>query len=88
VSEPDVPVMVMVPLQDAAVLLAVKVRRLVALVGFVPNEAVRPLGRPEACKLTLPVKPYRSFTVIQEVALAPWLTVRLGKDEDSVKLGP
>ena len=51
------PVTVINPLQGPAVLLAVNVRTLVALVGFVPNEAVRPLGRPLTCRSTFPVKP-------------------------------
>jgi hypothetical protein len=54
---PDVPVAVTVTVPVAAVLLAVSVKMLepVVLVGL--NEAVTPLGRPDADKLTLPLKP-------------------------------
>jgi hypothetical protein len=62
---------VIYPFQDVAVLLAVKVITLVELAGLVPNEALRPAGRPVACKLALPVKPYRSFTVMVDVVLLP-----------------
>ena len=48
----------------AAVALAVSVKTLVAVVGFVPKEAVTPLGRPDADKLTLPVKPFWGATVM------------------------
>jgi hypothetical protein len=35
----------------------VKVKPLVEVVGFVPNTAVTPLGRPDKDKVTLPLKP-------------------------------
>jgi hypothetical protein len=54
---PEVPVMVIVALPTAAVLLAVSVSTLVPVVGLVANDAVTPLGRPEAARLTLPVNP-------------------------------
>ena len=54
-----------------AVALAVSVMTLVAVVGFVPNEAVTPLGRPDADKLTLPVKPLRGATVMVLEPLKP-----------------
>ena len=55
---PDAPAMVMVTVPSAAVLLAVSVSVLVVgvLVGL--KDAVTPLGRPEADKLTLPLKPF------------------------------
>ena len=54
-SVPDVPVIVTVEGPVAAVLLAVRVSTLLPVVGFVPNEAVTPLGRPDAAKsVTLP----------------------------------
>jgi hypothetical protein len=57
--------MVTVEVPAAAVLLAVSVSALVvvALAGL--NAAVTPLGRPEAVKATLPVKPF--FGVIVSV---------------------
>ena len=58
---PEVPVIVTVP--EVAVLLAVNVKTLVVIVGFVPNAAVTPVGKPDADKLTLPVKPLCGVTV-------------------------
>ena len=70
VNPPEVPVMTTVVVPVAAVLLAVRVRVLV--VGLVEvNEAVTPLGRPEAARLTLPVKPPVGFTVIVPGTLVP-----------------
>ena len=57
VSVPDVPVTVTVTVPVVAVLLAVIVRVLVFVVLAGLNEGVTPLGRPEADKLTLPLKP-------------------------------
>ena len=49
------------------------------------NAAVTPLGRPEAAKLTLPVKPPTSPTVIVLVPLLPWATLKAPGKTDSVK---
>ena len=68
---PDVPVMVTVAVPVVAVLLAVRVSVLVEVVGFVPNVAVTPLGKPDAAKVTLPENPPRSVTVIVLVPLPP-----------------
>lgn len=58
VRAPEVPVMVTFAVPPAAVLLAVRVSTLVPFVGFVPHDAVTPLGRPEVtARLTLPVNP-------------------------------
>jgi hypothetical protein len=58
VNAPEVPVMVRFAVPPAAVLLAVNVSTLVPLVGFVPHDAVTPLGRPDVtAKFTLPVNP-------------------------------
>ena len=54
---PEVPVTVTVTVPVAAVLLAVSVNVLVLVVLPGLNEAVTPIGRPEADKLTLPLKP-------------------------------
>ena len=56
--EPETPVIVTVEVPVAAVLLAVSVSVLVPVVLDGLNEAVTPLGRPEADKPTLPVKPF------------------------------
>jgi hypothetical protein len=54
---PDVPVTVTVAVPVAAVLLAVNVNVLALVVLAGLKDAVTPLGRPDADKLTLPLKP-------------------------------
>lgn len=68
---PEVPVMVTVAAPVVAVLLAVSVKVLVEVVGLVLNDAVTPLGRPEAASVTLPVNPPTSVTVMVLVPLLP-----------------
>jgi len=68
---PDVPVIVTVEDPVVAALLAVRVRTLLPVVGFVPNEAVTPLGKPDAASVTLPVNPPTSVTLIVLVPLLP-----------------
>ena len=58
VKLPEVPVMVTVNVPVVAVLLAVSVSVLVLVVLLGLNDAVTPLGRPEADKLTLALKPF------------------------------
>src|SRR5580658_114676 len=86
VKLPEVPVIVTVADPVVAVLLAVSVSTLVPVVGF-PNAAVTPLGRPDAARVTLPVNPFRSVTVIVLVPLPPCVIVRLPGESDKVKLG-
>jgi hypothetical protein len=71
VSAPEVPVMVTVDVPAVAVLLAVSVSALVPVVGLVPNEAVTPLGNPDAARVTLPVNGLTSVTVMVSVPLLP-----------------
>lgn len=87
VKLPEVPVIVTVDDPVVAVLLAVNVSTLVPVVGFVPNVAVTPLGRPDAASVTLPVNPPRSVTVTVLVPLPPCVIVRLLGESDKVKLG-
>ena len=54
---PDVPCTVIVKVPVVAELLAVNVRTLVFVAGFVPNDAVTPDPMPVADRVTLPVKP-------------------------------
>jgi len=68
---PEVPLMVMVAGPSAAVALAVRVNVLVLVVGLGTKAAVTPLGKPEAVKLTLPLKPFSGFTVMVLVTLLP-----------------
>ena len=86
VKFPEVPVMVTMAVPVEAALLAVKVSVLVAAVGLALNDAVTPLGSPEADRLTLLVKPFCGVTVIVLVPLAPWTMLRLFGEEDRAKL--
>jgi len=43
----------------------------VGVVGFVLNDAVTPFGRPDAAKLTFPVKPFWGATVMVLEPLDP-----------------
>src|SRR5579863_813706 len=83
---PHVPVMVTVAVPVVAVLLAVRVSVLVPVVGFGLKPAVTPLGRPDAARVTLPVNPPRSVTVMVLVPLPPCVMVRLLGEAESVKL--
>ncbi len=58
VSEPEVPVIVKVKGPTAPVLLVLSVRVLVFVVLGGLKDAVTPVGKPEADKLTFPVKPF------------------------------
>ena len=84
---PEVPVIVTVAIPVAAVLLAVSVKTLVAVAGFVPNDAVTPLGRPEADKLTLPVKPFCGVTMMVLEPFDPCVILRLLDDNERLKSG-
>ena len=87
VKLPEVPVMVTVTVPVVAVLLAVsvKVLVLVALLGL--KDALTPLGRPEADRLTLPLKPFCGVMLRVLVPLAPCVMVKLVGDVDNTKLG-
>src|SRR4029077_4156693 len=84
---PDVPVIVTVDVPAAAVLLAASVNVLVLVVLMGLKDAVTPMGRPVADKLTLELKPFCGATVIVLVPLAPCAIVTLLGDAESVKLG-
>jgi hypothetical protein len=80
----NVPVTVTVAVPVVAVLLAVKVNVLVVAVLPGLNDAVTPLGRPDADKLTMPLKPFCGVTVIVLAPLAPCTIVTLLGDAESV----
>jgi len=84
---PEVPVTVTVTGPVVAVELAVSVRTLELAEEVGLNEAVTPLGRPDAVNVTLPVNPSTSPTVMVSVALLPCVTDRLEADGVSVKPG-
>ena len=68
---PEVPVTVTGKVPVAAPEDAVSVNRDVVVAGFGLNEAVTPLGKPDAVKVTLPLKPFCGFTVIVLEAVFP-----------------
>ena len=84
---PEVPmiVTVTVPVADVLVEVSVNVLMFAVLVGL--KEADTPLGKPEADKLTLPLKPFCGVTVIVLVPLAPCVIVKLLGDTESTKVG-
>jgi hypothetical protein len=88
VRVPDVPVIDILAVPMAAVPLAVSVNTLVLAVLLGLKDAVTPLGRPDADKLTLPVKPFSGVTVIVLVPLVPCVIVTLVGEADSEKFGP
>ena len=63
--------MVTVDVPVVAVLLAVRVNELVVVAEAGLKEAVTPVGRPDADKLTLPVKPLWGVTLMVLEPLAP-----------------
>jgi hypothetical protein len=87
VKLPEVPVTVTVTVPIAAVLLAVSVNVLVLVVLLGLNEGVTPLGRPEADKLTLPLKPFCGVTEMVLAPLAPCVIVKLLGDAEREKFG-
>ena len=76
-SPPDAPETVTVTVPVAAVLLAASVNVLVFAVLLGLNDAVTPLGKPDADKLTLLLKPLCCVTVMVLVPFVPWTTLRL-----------
>ena len=79
--------MVTVRAPVAAVPLAVNVNVLVVAVLEGLKLAVTPPARPEAERLTLPLKPFAGVTVIVEVTLFPRLTAKLAGEAERLKSG-
>ena len=77
------PVTVTMTVPVAAVLLAVSVNVLVLAVLLGLNDAVTPLGKPDADKLTLLLKPFCGVTAMVLVPLAPCTIVKLLGDAES-----
>ena len=84
---PDEPAAVIVTVPMAAVLLAVSVKVLVVAVLLGLKDAITPLGRPDADRLTLPLKPPCGVTVMVLVPLVPCTTVKLLGDIEREKPG-
>jgi len=87
VKLPDVPVMVTVAVPAVAVPLAVRVSVLVVEAGLGLKAAVTPLGRPEADKLTVLLKPFCGVTVMVLVLAVPCVMPRLVGDAERAKFG-
>jgi hypothetical protein len=81
---PEVPVIVTVTVPVLAVPLAASVTVLVPVAGLGLNDAVTPLGKPDADKLTLPLKPLCGVTVTVLVPLLPCAMLRLPGDAERV----
>jgi hypothetical protein len=84
---PEVPVIVTVEVPVAAVKLAVSVKELVVVAEAGLKDAVTPLGRLDAEKLTLPAKPFWGATVMVLEPLDPWAMLRLLGDAERLKSG-
>lgn len=84
---PEAPPMVTTEVPVVAVLLAVKVTKLLPVVGLVPKVAVTPLGKPDVDSVTAPVKPFVSVTLTVSVELEPCVTESDVADGASVKPG-
>jgi len=82
-----VPVMVIVDVPSAAEALTVNVITLVAVAGLVANDAVTPVGNPDAARVTLPVNPFSSVTATVLVPVLPGAIVRVAGEAARVKLG-
>ena len=87
VNAPEVPVMVAVTVPVAAVLVAVNVRVLVVVAGCGLKTALTPLGKPEAERVTEPLKPFDLVIVTVLLPLPPCVTVTLFGDADRLKSG-
>ena len=87
VNVPDLPVIVTVTVPAAAAALAFKVSVLVVVAGSGLKDAVTPLGRPDAERVTLPLNPLREVMAIVLVPLAPCRMVTVSGEGESVKFG-
>ena len=83
---PEAPLIVTVKVPTAAVALAVRVRVLEPAVLAGLKDALTPLGRPAANKVTVPLNPLSGLTMTVLVPLLPWTTVKLFGDAPKVKL--
>ena len=77
--------MVTLAVPVVALLLAVRVNVLLLVAEAGLNDAVTPLGKPEAVRLTLPVKPFNAETEIVLVPLAPCVIAKLEGDAERLK---
>lgn len=82
----EVPWMVIVAVPIVAELLAISVSVLLPVVGLVPNAAVTPLGIPDAVRVTGPVNPPTSVTLMVSVPPASRAIVNADAEGANVKL--
>jgi hypothetical protein len=75
-----------VAVPELAVLLAFSVSVLLVALPRL-NEAVTPFGKPLADRLTVPLKPFNSFMVIELVTLFPRATLKVAGEAESLKSG-
>ena len=87
VKPPDVPVTVTVKPPVEVVLLAARVSVLVPVVLDGLKKAFTPFGKPEAVKLTLPVKPFCGVTAMTLVPLEPCVRLTLLGEAERAKFG-
>lgn len=87
VKPADVPVTVTVKVPVAAVPVAERVNRLLAVAGFAPNVAVTPFGTPDAVRATLPLKPLRGLMEMVVEEKAPCRIVTLAGEAERRKPG-
>lgn len=87
VKLPEVPVTVTVKVPIGAVLVADRVKTLVAVAGFVPKLALTPLGRPDTVRFTVPLNPFKGWIVMVVELPLPCRNVRLLGDAERMKLG-
>ena len=81
---PERPVTITVAGPVVAVPLAVKVIVLLLVAGLGLNAACTPLGKPDAERVTLPLKPLNGVIVIVLVPWFPWATVNVFGVADSL----
>ena|SRR6185437_3451739 len=84
---PELPLMAISYFPGAAAELAVSVSELVVLVVAGLKAALKPAGRPEAERLTLPVKPFDAATLMVLVVLVPGTKEMLPADAMRFRVG-
>lgn len=84
---PDLPVMVMVKVPVVARLPALRVKVLAEAAGLGVKDAVAPLCKPEAERVTLPLKPFEGVMVTVVAACAPRAMLKLVGDAEREKVG-
>ena len=84
---PDLPLTLALKVPVLAALLTVRVNVLLEVEGLGLKEAVTPIGRLDAEKLTLPLKPFVGLMVIVDVPVLPRAILRLLGEAERLKFG-